>query len=97
VLFAAIYTPRDSVTEEQQKRSLQLFTSWTPPFEFKSHYARGDGEGGIAILESETADAVIEGISPWAPFFKFDITPVIDIEQAIPLFQRGYEWRDSVR
>ena len=48
VLFAAIYTPH-SVTEDAQKRSLQLFTNWTPPFEFKAHYARADANGGIAI------------------------------------------------
>jgi hypothetical protein len=45
MLFAAIYTPH-SVTEESQKRSLQLFMNWTPPFEFKAHYARSDANGG---------------------------------------------------
>lgn len=52
MLFAAIYTPH-SVTEEAQKRSLQLFMNWTPPFEFKAHYARADANGGIAILEAD--------------------------------------------
>ncbi len=97
MLFGLIYTPRDSVTEESQKRSLQLFTTWDPPFEFKAHYARGDGNGGIGVLESDSAEAVIEGIAPWLPFFKFEVTPVAPIEQAVPVFQRAYGWRDSVK
>jgi len=52
--------------------------------------------GGIAIIESETAGAVVEGVSPWLPFFEFDVTPVVDIQAAVPLFQRSYQWRDSV-
>lgn len=35
-------------------------------------------------------------MSPWLPFFDFDVTPVVDIQAAVPLFQRGYGWRDSV-
>ena len=95
MLFAAIYTLR-SPSEESERRSLQLFTSWQPPFEFKAHYARGDGEGGIAIFEADSAAQVVEGISPWAPFFKFEVTPVVPIEDAVPVFMKNNAWRDSV-
>ena len=96
MLFSALYKPR-SPSEEAEKRSLQLFMSWQPPFEFKAHYARGDGEGGIAIIEADTAEQVIEGIAPWVPFFTFEVTPVVSIENAVPLFVKANEWRDSVR
>lgn len=96
MLFGLLYRAGPETTEEAQKRSLQLFTQWSPPFEFKSHYARGDGNGGIAIVESDSAEAIVEGISPWLPFFEFEVTPVVDIQAAVPLFQRAYQWRDSV-
>ena len=96
MLFGVLYTPRAVVTEEMEKRSLQLFSQWSPPFEFKSHYARGDGEGGIAIVESDSAAAVVEGTAPWIPFFKFEVMPVVDIQEGVPASQRAYEWRDSV-
>jgi Protein of unknown function (DUF3303) len=96
MLFGLIYTARDGVTEDMEKRSLGLFTQWSPPFEFKAHYARGDGQGGIAIVESDTAEAIVEGTAPWQPFFSFELTPVVDIQAAVPLFQRAYQWRDSV-
>jgi Domain of unknown function (DUF3303) len=85
------------VTEELQKRGSQLFTNWNPPFEFKEHYTRGDGKGGVAIIESDSVAAIVEGISVWLPFFDFDVTPVIPVEESIPLTQRAYAWRDSVR
>ena len=96
MLFGVLYAPHAATTEETQKRSLQLFTQWSPPFEFKVHYARGDGKGGICIVETDSAEAIVEGISPWLPFFDFEVTPVVDVQTAVPLFQRGYAWRDSV-
>ena len=96
MLFGLLYTALGGTTEETQKRSLELFTQWSPPFVFKAHYARGDGRGGIAIIESDTAEAVLEGTAPWLPFFEFEVTPVVDIQAAVPLFQRAYGWRDSV-
>jgi hypothetical protein len=96
MLFAAIYRPRDSVSEESQKRGLQLFANWTPPYEFKAHWARADGHGGIAIIESDSVEALIEGVAPWGPFFEFEVTPVMDIQQAVPALQRSFAWRDSV-
>jgi Protein of unknown function (DUF3303) len=95
VLFAAIYTPH-SVTEEAQKRSLQLFMNWTPPFEFKAHYARADANGGIAIFEADDPNVVLEGIAPFTPFFDFEVVPVSEIESAVPVFAKVNEWRDSV-
>jgi hypothetical protein len=37
MLFGVLYSPRDNVTEETQKRGLRLFTNWSPPFEFKAN------------------------------------------------------------
>jgi hypothetical protein len=98
MLFAAVYTLTSNPTEETQKRGLQLFTNWKVPegFEFKANYARADGNGGIAVVEASSAAAFLEGIAPWAPFFHFETTPVIDIMEAVPIFMRVNAWRDSV-
>ena len=75
MLFAAIYRTTNT-TEEAQQRSLQLFTSWQPPVDFKAHYALADASGGIAIFESDDAAAVLESVAPFTPFFDFEVTPV---------------------
>ena len=95
MLFAAIYAPR-APTEEGDKRSLQLFMSWEPPIEFSAHWARADGDGGIAIFEAESAAQVLEGLAPWAPWLKFDVIPIVPIEDAVPILMGINAWRDSV-
>lgn len=95
MLFAAIYRVRQP-TEESSKRSLALFTNWQPPFEFKAHWALADGSGGIAIFEAAEVAAVLEGIVPFTPFFTFEVTPVMDIMDAVPVFMKVNAWRDSV-
>jgi len=95
MLFAVIYKP-NSPSEESTKRSLKLFMNWKPPFEFKTHYARSDGNGGIATFEAESALQALEGIAPWTPFFDFEVVPVVPIEDAVPVLMRVNEWRDSV-
>jgi hypothetical protein len=60
VLFASIYTWRENLGEETQKRITQLFTSWAPPagVEFKSHYSFADASGGLVIMEVSTPAAL---------------------------------------
>jgi len=98
MLFAGTYTLRQNVTEETTKRSLDLFTNWTPPagFAFKSHYSFSDGTGGLFVADA-TAETLLEATTPWAPFFAFTVWPVVDITAAVPVFQKVYAWRDSVR
>jgi hypothetical protein len=98
MLFAGTYTNRPAVTEENSKRSLQLFTNWTPPkgFEFKAHYAYSDGSGGTFIAEG-TPETLLEATAPYIPFFEFKIVPVVEITAAVPIFQRVNAWRDSIR
>lgn len=96
MLFLAIYRVHHS-SENNQKRSTTLFTNWKPPFEFKAHYARADGNGGVAIVEAADASSVLEGISAWTPFFDFEVTPAVDIQDAVPIFMRVNAWRDSVK
>ena len=98
MLFAVIYTARD-VSEASQKRSLHLFTNWQPPagYEFKAHYALCDGSGGVAIAEAASTAALLEAHSPWMPFFEFQTIPVLEVEQAVPIFMKAYAWRDSVK
>ena len=56
MLLTVTYSPKANITEEDEKRSFKMFTSWTPPqgFEFKAHYVTGSGKG-VAIVEASSA------------------------------------------
>jgi hypothetical protein len=98
MLFAVLYTARE-VTEDKEKRSLNLFTQWKPPagYEFKAHYALADGSGGMGIVEASSSADLLEAHAPWGPFFHFRTVPVVEIDKAVPIFQRVNAWRDSVK
>jgi hypothetical protein len=94
MLFGVIYTERNP-SEDAQKRSLQLFTNWQPPIEFKHHWALAAG-GGMAVIESDSAAAIVEAVAPYTPFFHFRVEPVVSIEEAVPILMKANAWRDSV-
>ena len=99
MLFAVTWTVRAGTTEERDKRTLKLFESWTPPagLDFKGFYDYVDGNGGLAIVEAASAEAMLEGFGPWATFFEFVVKPIVPTEQATPIFAKVIAWRDSVR
>lgn len=98
MLFALTWVSAGS-GEERDKRTLKLFTNWTPPsgFEFKGFYDYADGNGGIAIVEASSAEAILEATAPWAAFFTFQIRPIVPADKAVGIFQKAVAWRDSVR
>lgn len=98
MLFVVVYTARN-VSEESEKRSLNLFTNWKPPagYEFKAHYSFADGSGGVSIAEASSAAAILEAHAPWGPFFEFRTFPVVEVEKAVPIFQKIHAWRNSVK
>jgi uncharacterized protein DUF3303 len=98
MLFAVSFSPRTNTTEAQDKRTLSMFTQWKPPagYEFKQFYDYADGDGGIAIVEAATAEALLEAHAPWAGVFEFRIRPVVDVEKSVGIMQKAYAWRDSI-
>ena len=99
MLFAISYTTRPNVTEESLGRSLKLFANWEPPagVVFKAHYATADGNGGLALVETDSAAAAFEVCSAWASFFEFKTAPLVELEQAMQIRANILKWRDSVK
>ena len=99
MLFAVNWVNRDGATEERDKRGLKLFANWKPPagFEFKGFYDYADGNGGIAIVEANSAEAMLEAFAPWGVFFEFTVRPIVPTEKSTPILERALAWRDSVR
>jgi hypothetical protein len=98
MLFAITWTNR-SATEEADKRTLKLFKNWQPPagLDFKGFYDYADGNGGIAIAESNSAEVLLEATVPWATFLEFTIRPIVPTDKSPAIFERAYAWRDSIR
>jgi hypothetical protein len=99
MLFAVTWVPTGTLSEDRDKRTLRLFTNWQPPagVEFKGFYDYADGNGGIAIVEAGSAEALLETTAPWAAFFSFTIRPLVTSERGVGIFENAIKWRDSIR
>ena len=98
MLLAVEWTDRGSGTEETEKRAYKLFKNWKPPagLEFKAFYDCADGNGGIAIVETNSAEAILETTAPWTTFFHFRIRPIVPVEKSPAIMEKAFAWRDSV-
>jgi hypothetical protein len=84
--------------ETAVKRSLAVFGKWSPPSDatFHQFLARLDGTGGYAVVETDNPASVAEGPAKFGPYFEFEVTPVLDITESVPIVNEGADFRDSV-
>jgi hypothetical protein len=98
VLFATVFTPRGAGSEEAEKRVQQIYSQWKPPagLEIKAFYEFADGNGGIVISETTSAAVILEAVSPFVPYLKYKVIPIIEISEAVSIGQKVSAWRDSI-
>ncbi len=83
-------------TEAGQKRSLQLFSKWQPgPGRFQGFYGFADGNGGVAIVEADTAADLAKTVAPWTPFLKFRTKAILPIQESAAISGAAAAWRDQ--
>jgi len=85
-------------TEIAAKRSMDVFSKWSPPegVTFHQFLARLDARGGYAVVESDNPQLVAEGPAKFAPWFDFEVVPVSDMTEAIAVGQEAIDFRDSI-
>jgi hypothetical protein len=98
MLFLVEYKSKPNMSEESQKRILQVFAKWRPPAgsEMTAHYACADGRG-FGIVEANSAGALLEAVATYEVWLDYKVTPIVPIGDAVPIFQRVIGWRDSLR
>ncbi len=95
MLIAGYYRFRGPI---DARVGLKRFLAWTPPtgFAFQGHWATADGKGGLFVADAETAAAAFEATAVFADIIEFDIVPVVDIAESVPISMRALDWIDSV-
>ncbi len=99
MLFAVLYTSRAHGDEARDRRTNQMLAAWKPPAgsDFKAWYDFADGSGGVALIETSSAEVMLEAIAPWMTFIDFSIKPVVSVEASTPIFAKAAAWRDSLK
>ena len=83
---------------EDTKGNLAIFGAWTPPdgFEIKAHYFLADGSGGLAIIEANSAAALLEAVTPFNDVLEFHPVPAVDVEEGVGILGKAFALRDSL-
>jgi hypothetical protein len=63
----------------------KLLANWTPSGQIVQWLQRCDGTGGFAITEIDDGSALLRDLAVWSPWFEFQVTPVVDMVDAIPI------------
>ena len=97
VKYVIEWKTRDSAaTVEDGKRLLQIFSKWTPsatPLQFLSTL---DGTRGLSIVETDNPLDVARDTSKFSEWLDFTVTPVVDIMDAVGVFQEAIDFVESI-
>jgi hypothetical protein len=59
-------------------------------------WVRADGTG-VNVTESDSAEAVIEGLAPWYHLIDLDVSPAVEVAKSAEIANTAIAWRESVR
>lgn len=96
--YVVTWEARPTATEETQARGLQVFSKWTPDekADFQQFLGRVDGRGGFAVVETDDPTVVAKDMALFAPFFEFDVYPVLEIAETAQIAGEAIEQRASI-
>ncbi|MCV2488273.1 DUF3303 domain-containing protein [Geodermatophilus sp. YIM 151500] len=89
--------PRGSGQENlaSLKRSLEVFSKWTPSAEMLQFVHRVDGRGGYAVARTDDPVALARDCAIFSPFLDLTLHPVLDIEQGAAVLQAAVDYNES--
>jgi Protein of unknown function (DUF3303) len=92
------WTNRDSATGEGTgRRLMDVFSKWTPAAgNIQQFLSRVDGGGGYSVVETDNLLEILRDTTKFSPWLEFTVTPVIDITDAVPVFNEALDFVESV-
>ena len=79
------------------KRLLDLFSKWTPAAaDILQFVSKIDGRGGFSIVETDNPANVLRDVTKFSEFLEFEVYPVMDIGDAVPIFNEAIDYVESI-
>jgi hypothetical protein len=100
--FVLSYTLRAGGSVEERVRggeaAQKLLANWAPSDTATIHQwvQRCDGNGGFAVIETDSQADLFRDLAAWAPWLDFEAVPVLDIADATPITQEALQKARSV-
>jgi hypothetical protein len=86
------------ISEEAAARSLAVFQGWKPPegADFKGFYGFADGEGGVALIEVDSAATLARTVAAFTPWLRFTARLIHPIEESAEIAGEGIAFRATI-
>lgn len=97
--YVISWTNRDNATTEPDtKRVLAIFSKWTPSegSTFHQFLGRVDNNGGFAVVETDNPVNILQDVSKFEPWLRYEVIPVVDIQDLAVANNEAIEFRDSI-
>ncbi len=78
------YKLKPFLTKDEVRELMSVFAKEGPGPGTTAHYVAADGSGGLVITDSEDLQAGYRNILNYTRWIEYDMTPVLDVEQAVP-------------
>lgn len=85
MLFLTSYKFKGDQSPDSVKEMLALFAERGPSAGEVAHYVASDGRGGLLVTEADSMADGYEGTLAFARWMDFTTTPVMTIEDAMPI------------
>lgn len=97
MLFMCHGKARPGLSAEERKKVVQIFRGWTPPagLAIQAHYVDASG-GDYVILETSSAEALLEATSVWAPYIDYAVTPITPAASAVERIESAEQTRQQL-
>lgn len=84
--------------EVGERRSMEVFAKWAPDpsVTFLQFVQRVDGDGGFSVVETDNPEELLADAAKFSPWFAFQVFPVVDMTEAVGVFNDALEFRDSI-
>jgi uncharacterized protein DUF3303 len=96
--YVVSWEVRPNITEEDAKRSLTVFSKWSPshPEHFLAFLGRIDGNGGFGVVETDDPTELAKDIAPFAGWFEFQVYPCLEIADTAAINTEAMAFLESI-
>jgi uncharacterized protein DUF3303 len=96
--YVVAWETPEFTSEELQARGLAVFGSWSPSegADFQQFLGRVDGRGGFAVIEADDPALLAKDVATFAPFFKFSVHPVLEVQQTAGVAMEAVQFRNRL-
>jgi hypothetical protein len=97
MLFMCRGQAKPGLSIEDRQKVVQLFGAFTPPagVQIQAHWVDTNG-GDYVVIETSSAEALLEATAIWAPFIDYTVTPIMPATAAVERIQSAEQVRQQI-